>query len=487
MILLRYTLAVLRVLALSRLAALLFVLLFGFLNFAGCTGEHQARKLDGQVDANSRPNVLLVLTDDMRAGQVEGMPFLKNHLIDKGTSFRQSFVSTSMCCPSRATLLTGKYAHNHGVKFNEEGARVFRDNGAESDTISTRLQQAGYETMYSGKYLNQYGTQSIRANPTPPPGWDRWVAYWGKGGAFPAYEVNNNGAIVEIDARENHETDYFAAKVERFIRANRPQPWIAILSPKAPHAPATPPGRYADTPAQPMPRPPSFQERDVSDKPAWASAIPPLDDRTVRKMESLYRDQQRDLLAVDDALRSLNVALRETGQRDNTYVIFTSDNGLMFGEHRLDRKRVPYEEAIRVPLVINGPGVAAQRRGEIVGNIDWAPTVADWSGISTAGMDGRSLTPLLSGAPPPAGWRDALLIEAWGDEVLPDYSGVRTQDSLYVEYATGEKELYDLEADPHQLENLADQRPDEEATLHARIEELKSCAGKTCREAEGGT
>jgi len=282
-----------------------------------------------------------------------------------------------------------------------------------------------------------------------------------------------------------------------------------------------------------LPRTPSFDEEDVSDKPAWVRNNPHPNREEVTRMEDLYRNRLRSMLAVDEMVGRLMDALRESGELDNTYVFFTSDNGFHIGEHRMTTgKWTAYEEDVRVPLIVRGPGVPAGRTlSHLVLNNDLAPTFADMANVEAPDfVDGRSLKPLLSGRPrSPEDWRKTFLVEAaaaegrgppspsvdedsikplltgdplpegwrraarseeawsrvdWG---RPELQAVRTGDHLYVEYATGERELYDLREDPYQLDNRYDSAdPELLRRLRERLQELRKCSGSDCVAAEEG-
>jgi N-acetylglucosamine-6-sulfatase len=249
-----------------------------------------------------------------------------------------------------------------------------------------------------------------------------------------------------------------------------------------------------------LPRPPSFDEGDVSDKPAWVRNKPPLTSTQISDMTQLYRNRLRALQSVDEMVGRLVAALRNTGELSDTYIVFTSDNGIHLGEHRLQGKVTAYDEAVHVPLLVRGPSVPQEAtRSQMVLNNDLAPTFADLNSAKVpAFVDGRSLMPLLS-VNPPSSWRSAFLIEhrrstenggvrAIPAEEIPDYDAVRTSRYLYVEYSTtGEKELYDLRADPYALTNLyASASPTLLSDLQSTLDELESCAGETCKTAENG-
>jgi arylsulfatase A-like enzyme len=444
------------------------------------------------------PNVILIVTDDEDADaeSIAAMPRLKSYLTDQGTTFANSFVNVPLCCPSRSSILRGQYAHNHGVLSNHKprgSFERFHALGSERSTVATWLQAAGYRTVLLGKYLNGYPSP---LDPTyVPPGWDEWASPVG-GTEYIGYNyrLNENGAVVAYGNRpEDYLTDVLAGKATDFIRrtADDNRPFFMYLAPRAPHTPAAPALRHQDEYSGVMaPRPPSFNEEEVSDKPDWVRSKPPLSPDQIAEIDELYRRRLQSMLAVDEMLDAIVGALQATGRLENTYLIFTSDNGFQLGQHRVDTgKRTAYEGSIRVPLIVRGPGVPAARViDDLAVNIDLAPTVAELAGAPVPEfVDGRSLVPLLTGSSSPADWRRAFLVEYWpeaGDEVSR-FQALRTQDHLYVEYQTGERELYDLSSDPDELESLypaAD--PGLVAKLSARMAELRRCAGANCRAAE---
>jgi arylsulfatase A-like enzyme len=342
------------------------------------------------------------------------------------------------------------------------------------------------------------------------------------------YTLNENGKLVEYgDKPEDYGTDVYARKSVDFIQrtAKEGKPFFIHLSVYAPHGPATPAPRhenlFLDAKA---PRTPNFNEEDVSDKPAYIRNHPPLTSREISQIDEQYRRRLQSLQAVDDAIASLVDALKAVNQLDNTYIFFSSDNGFHLGNHRLVTGKIaPYEEDIRVPLIVRGPGVPTGRTIEhLAGNVDLAPTWAELAGAKVADfVDGRSLVPLLSNTLlPPESWRQAFLLEngpmsrqrseARPSEslnvqegvlepedsfpgrpqqrpraVIPTYRGIRTRDYLYVEYATGERELYDMRRDPYQLQNLdATADPQVRAQLSAWLAVLSQCRGADCRNGE---
>ena len=430
--------------------------------------------------APERPNVLLIVTDDQPATTVRHMPKLQELVGERGVTFGRAYLTDPLCCPSRATILTGKYTHNHDITNNHHrkgGARKFREEGLHRDTIGTRLEEAGYATGYFGKWMNGYEGRHV------PPGWDRWFAFSGDLNRPDSYDVNSDGQPRTFPRQQN-ETDLLRDEAADFVEGHRGEPWMAVVATHAPHGPYWPPERHEDRfDGVKLPRTPAFDEDDVSTKPE-AYRRPPLSGQEKRKLRRAYEGKLEALQGVDDLVGGLVGVLRETGQLENTYVVYLTDNGYLLGEHRHEAKGKPYEGSIRTPLLVRGPGVpAGERRGQLVANVDLAPTVAGWAGARPPeNPDGRSLAPLLS-ASPPNSWREALLIEHF---VGSDWVGLRTPTHTYVEHEGGDRELYDMERDPHQVDNLYGRADDALLdALRKRLKDLKDCTGAQCREAEG--
>ncbi len=399
-----------------------------------------------------RPSIVLILTDDQRADSLSLMPLLHRELVQRGVSFANAVVSTPLCCPSRATLLTGRYAHSHGTYRNAGpygGVASFRDGQA----LPVWLQRAGYTTAYVGKYLNGYRGRRV------PPGWDRWRAFsWGWG-YFGYRLVDERGRVRRFgSAPEDYSTDVLAREAVKLIRSAR-APFFLLFAPAAPHEPAVPAPLDRDRLAELPPHaPPSLDEEDVSDKPAYVQARPRLGARRLQVAARYRQAQLESLLAVDRAVGAVVAALRRRGLLDQTIVIYTSDNGVMWGEHRLPAglKAVPYEETIRVPLIVRWQAlpVVPITENPLVANVDLAPTIADLAGVPLPRADGRSLVPLLLGGSRRG--REVVLEYLHAPRSsIPSYCGLRGERYKYVLYETGEEELYDLVADPHELANLA--------------------------------
>ncbi|CAN5250934.1 sulfatase [soil metagenome] len=449
----------------------------------------------GSIGAAGRPNIIFVLTDDLDAASVSKVPSLKGYMADEGMTFDNAFVTSALCCPSRATILTGQYPHNHLVRSNVPpigGFKTFREPGRERSTLATWLDEAGYETALFGKYLNGYG--KIGRNHVPA-GWDEWY------GAVETKQLNQNGQRVTYES-DTYLDDALSGLAQDFVRRqeSKDAPFFLYLSVHAPHAPAKPALRHEDLyEGLRTPRTPSFDEANVSDKPGWVRNLS-LDSSEVKHIDALYRKRLKTTAGVGETIGGLLRTLEQTGKLDNTYLVLTSDNGFHMGQHRLGLgKQSAYEEDIRVPFMIRGPGVpAGVSRDEMVLNNDFAPTFADLAGFPPpASVDGRSFASLLDKRKgnDPSSWRTAFEIRNWDnkkDETsyravtpIPPYRAVRTQRHLYVEYEAGERELYDLRKDPYELHNLHDSAdPDLISELDARLDELRDCAGEGCRAAE---
>jgi len=490
----------------KRIAAVAIASLVGLLILVGLRFVPGSEHSSADRAAGSRPNILFVLTDDMRASDLRYMPNTRNLLEKHGEKFTNAWVTRSLCCPSRATILRGQYVHNHKVWTNVSpsgGFWRFYDRGLENSTIATWLDEAGYDTVLIGKYLNPYGLDrdgNYAPSTYVPPGWDRWYVWEGiYRGTQLKYDINENGRIVTYYRSETHDTDLYAQTAEHFIRQTAGgRPLFMHLSPNAPHDPAYYAPRHANEFSNtPLPKPPSFNENAISDKPTWVSNRPLLTSTDVQHLTKLYGDRLRALKSVDEMVGRLVDALKDTGELSNTYIFFTSDNGIYLGEHRLTHKGAAYNASPHVPLLVRGPGVPqGVTRSEIVLNNDLAPTFADLGGAKVPSfVDGRSLEPLLTTSSPAPSWRTSFLVEHRRSQeeqedvrIIPNYDAVRTSRYNYVEYpTTGEKELYDLKTDPYELANIYESAPPTLLSdLKTRLGALKSCAGAECKKAEDG-
>lgn len=451
-----------------------------------------------------RPNVVLVFVDDLDAESMAVMPSVQA-LREEGATLTNHFLSFPLCNPSRATLLRGQYAHNTDVTANlgPEGGfyQYYKQNHHRND-LARFFREAGYLTAFVGKYV--HFDWLPRWNYVPPY-WNAWTDI--RGGQYQGYwsysyvdwdagdeREQTSQASNPAGHRIDFEADMAVAYLEQAIA--QAEPFFLFVAPFAPHLPqvAPPtvmyPERYGEAFLDAtIPRVPSFNEADVSDKPIDIANQSLMSQATIDRIDRDYRNRLRSLLAVDDMVRRIVETLSEAGQLDDTYLFFTSDNGYLLGEHRIaSNKLLPYDVSIRVPVVVRGPGVArgAVRDG-LVMNVDFAPTVLDLIGAEVpAFMDGESYAPLLEETPP-GRWRDAVLIESWGETmnvgqvIRGRYEAVRTADYLYAEWETGDREFYDYRLDPYELENAYEAMdPDLRDGLAATLDSLRHCAGREC-------
>jgi N-acetylglucosamine-6-sulfatase len=471
--------------------------------------------------AAAKPNIVLLMTDDQTVENMRVMPRTRQVLGAAGTTFANSFSSYPLCCPARATVLTGQYAHNHGVLGNLPPTGGYGALGGKDNTLPVWLRRAGYYTTHIGKYLNGYGRD---APPDIPPGWDEWYGsvdpstyfMWG-------YTLYENGTRRvygqrEVEDPSLYQTDVYRAKAVEVIRrrALSRRPFYLSVAFLAPHSEGlrefgtsgatvrSAPrhrGRFA---SMPIPRLPGFNEADVRDKPPFfAAAFPPLDASGVELAHNYYRSRAESLLAVDEAVAAIVRALARSGELDRTLIVFASDNGFLTGEHRVPfGKYLVYEPSVRVPTIVRGPGVA---RGvtarELVVNADLTATIVDAAGATPGRtLDGRSM--LSFARKPSRRTRRPILLEtgtpARGDldqdgavppflaaPPIPRYQAIRTERFVYVEYMDGQRELYDLGRDPAQLHSRATDPAygKTRRALARRLGTLRDCRGRTCRAA----
>ncbi len=459
----------------------------------------------GKTATTGQPNIVFIMADDMNVSDLAYMPKAQQYLVSQGTTFPNSLVNWSQCCPSRASIFRGQNANNTQI-FNNDlpsggGFGKFYQLGEEQQTIAVWLKNAGYRTVLFGKYLNNYPNEVTTIPRTYiPPGWNEWYALTKNYYEQFNYNLNENGTIVKYGSlASQYLTDVISSKSADFIRRNTSVPFFMYIAPTGPHGPSTPAPRYASLfSTLQAPRNPNFNEADVSDKPAWIKALPLLTPTDIAGLDSSYENRLRSLQAVDDLIENVVLTLQATGQLNNTYIFFYSDNGFHLGEHRLDHgKNTEFEEDIKVPLVVRGPNVAAGATvTKLVGNIDLAST---WAQIANATIpitiDGRSFAGLLStNFPTPATWRNGYLIGfvgPTGTKATDGFRGsqaVRTDKYLYVEYLTGEREFYDLTVDPYELTNtystVSVTNPQLINSLAAMLAGLRTCAGDPCRTAE---
>jgi N-acetylglucosamine-6-sulfatase len=474
-----------------------------------------------------QPNIIVITTDDQPLSMLRErfMPKTFEQIADSGTTFADAVVTTPLCCPSRASMMTGEYAHNHDVLANSYG--LLRD---KSNVLPVWLRQAGYRTAHVGKFLNGY--EGSAGDPTEvAPGWDAWFTTLGATRYFD-YDVSANGQRIHFGkGRRSHVTRVLNRKAASLVRRYTPdtKPLYLQLDQRAPHTetgvnsggrcgaravPEIPKDerRFRD---EPLPIPPSFNEADISDKPSFVRDRPLLNGARIKKISKRYDCALASLRSVDRGVKQIVQALRQTHELDYTVLLFTSDNGYYFGEHRIARDKThPYEEGIRVPLMMRvplrylGAGPVVPVVHEQVANIDLAPTMLELARAQPCTaegdcrvMDGRSLMPLVRGE---GGWPSGrgLLIEYDGASDKGSssckYSGIRTPSRIYIEHVkvpdpltgvcedTEETELYDLAVDPFELQNLEPIEDPSAKGLESRLERLKTCAGLPGRDPAPG-
>ena len=429
--------------------------------------------LPRSVAQEARPNVLVIVTDDQREGTLWAMPETRRWFVQRGIRFPHAYVTTPLCCPSRSSIFTGRYAHNHGVTNNGQATVLDQES-----TVQRYLEEAGYTTAIIGKFLNLWDVE------VPPPHFDLWATFspplYG-----PGYEdavFNVNGQLATVD----YSTDFIRKKAVQFLHGfeeSDAAPWFLYVAPWAPHSPFHPADEYRRAPVPAWDGNPATQEQDLSDKPPWIQD----DGADLAKGQAFRRKQGRTLMSVDDMVSQVMSALGTLGERGNTLVIFLSDNGFLWGEHGYTTKRVPYPQSIEVPFFMRWPGhlEPGTRDPRPVANVDIAPTILEAAGIRPDPrypIDGWSLLGPHE--------RDHRFLEYWTEPgAVPDWASVRSTTLQYVEYYDGAdqvifREYYDLLSDPWQLENLLgdgdpsnDPSPGQLADLKAQLQHDRRCAG----------
>ena len=461
----------------------------------------------------ARPNLVVVMTDDQTYADMAAMPLTRRLIGGAGGTFTRAYVSYPLCCPSRATYLTGQYAHNHGVRTNgpPEGGYEALDG---EHTLPVWLRAAGYRTAHVGKYLNGYG---LRRPAMVPPGWTDWhgavdkstYQMWG-------YTLNENGELRTYgdflgEDPPLYQTDVLRDRAVQAILAHQgPAPLFLSLAFVAPHGEVVEPGSSTQPYVRPAPRhrdrfadlalptPRSFDEADVSDKPPSVRRLRRLGLATQDRIAEDFSARRESLLAVDEAVAQVVAALEQRGELDSTYILFTSDNGFLQGEHRIAKgKYYAYEPSSHVPLLVRGPGIRPGTVSrELVSNVDLAPTLLEAAGVSAdRPLDGRSLlafarNPRLRSNRPllheglVAGDADRdVLARAGASRRVGTYYAVRTPTLLYVRWRGGARELYDRTRDPYELRSRhADPEYAAVAALLGReVARLRRCRGEACR------
>jgi N-acetylglucosamine-6-sulfatase len=491
--------------AVAVLAAGLIALVPGLVSSTAAARRAPTHPVTARTAAKP-PNIVFVLTDDLSMDLLRFMPEVQA-LQSRGLSFDNYFVSDSLCCPSRSSIFTGNFPHDTGVFTNtglDGGVGAFYAHDDEENSFNVALHNVGYRTAMMGKYLNGY-LQGPSRSPVPdtyvPPGWSTWDV-GGYDYSEYNYTLNQNGVLHHYGHKaSDYLTDVIAHKGVQFVNnsAAAGQPFFLELATFAPHDPYTPAPRYKNAfPGLQAPRPPNFDVLPTN-PPRWLADHPPLSNSRVALINRAFRLRVQSVQAVDDMIAKLEQALAAHGQLRNTYIVFSSDNGLHTGEYRLNPgKLTAFDTDIHVPLVIAGPGVPANATNNAMAeNVDLAKTFEAIGGTFMP-SDGHSLLPLMGGVTP-ADWRNAILVEHHGPDLdggsdtdpdsqdrlsgnPPSYEAMRTPDFLYVEYRDDEREFYDLRTDPFELHNIASSLgPDQLAELHQELMGLEEChTGDAC-------
>lgn len=420
----------------------------------------------------TRPNVLIVMTDDQRnSGTLGVMPRTRRWFGRGGTRFVNAVATTPTCCPSRASVMSGLYAHNHGVQTSEKGQAQLLD---QQVTMQRYLRGAGYRTAIYGKYLNAWPAGR------DPKWFDDWAILTTSSKVFYGARWNVNG---DVERLKRYTTSVVEKKALDFLRATEAdddQPWLMYLTPMSPHLPAIPHRRHRRAELPELERTPAMKEKDLSDKPREVRDQD-LDRRLLRQWR---RRQLRSLMDVDEMVGKVFSLLERNGEAGETLAVYMSDNGFLWGEHGLSQKIRPYEASVEIPFFVRWPGrfAARGRDDRLVGNVDIAPTVLEAAGIEPEhDFDGR---PLSSDA------RDRILLEQWkrADRTVPNWAASRGRDYLYVEYYGQDRlvptyrEYYDLATDPWELRNLLGDTdpandPPHAAELSVQLHRDVGCAG----------
>ena len=455
------------------------------------------------------PNIVFVLTDDLTWNLLRFMPHVRA-MQHEGLTFQHYFVSDSLCCPSRASIFTGLFPHNSGVLANQGpdgGMSSFLSHNDENKTYASVLQSRGYETGMFGKFLNLYNPSATVQGQRPyvSPGWSAWDVPNIRGYTEYNYTMAVGHRLGLYGHRpSDYLTTVLAQKANGFITASvrARRPFFAQIDTFETHAPFVPAPQDANKfPNLRAPEGPAFGHA-VKNAPRWLQKIPPINSRVTGNMNALYRLRAQQALSVDRLVEDLQQRLQTLGVAGNTYLVFSSDNGLHLGEHDLRQgKGTAFDTDTHVPLIVTGPGVApASRSGQLTENVDLAPTFEALSGATPSlALDGRSLVPQLRGQTT-SPWRTGILVEHqgpllspsdpdapvhWGGN-SPSYEALRTSRYLYVEYVDGEREFYNLHTDPFEQDNTyATMPPALRSRLHVVVGRLRTCGDvSSCWRAE---
>jgi len=482
------------------------------------------------ADTPSRPNVIVIQTDDQTVADLDYMPNVRK-LARNGVTFDQMVTPFAICCPSRAAQLSGAYPHNNGVQgnFPPDGGFVPWEQNSGDKQIGKWLQDDGYRTVHIGKYINGYAYPN-RADATVPQGWSQW-----RGSADPStyqmwgYRLNGNTpqeskqyGNFRVENPANYSTDVYRGLALDAIRDQKSaaSPYYMQVAFLAPHVETVPlrngfvPQDWADVddpdpdtgietisprpaprhrnafPNMPLAKDPSFNEADVSDKGPFIRDLPVLSSDQIAELKKANRQRRQSLLAVDEGVGEIVRTLRSTGQYDNTVIVFMGDNGYMLGQHRISKgKYFPYEPSLRIPFIVSGPGIRKNAHvPDLVSLIDYAPTMLTLTGAQPSGRtpDGVSLEPLLRDSGDVT--RRSVLLSSGPQRgpngtMLPQFDGVRSPHYSWWRYEDGFEEMYDLRRDPFQLTNVASKPAyaNKRNKLIAEWERLRDCQGATCQ------
>jgi N-acetylglucosamine-6-sulfatase len=429
----------------------------------------------------SRSNVVFVLTDDQRWDSIDQMPQVNG--ATEWARFSNAFVDEPQCCPSRASILTGRYPQHTGVETLRDGKDL-----DEKRTVATMLHDAGYRTALYGKYLNGF---PLGRGIYVPPGWDEFAGTVGPNDYY-NYKLDVNGHVVSYGSEpKDYKTDVLTGMARRFIRTTKQsQPFFLYLAFNAPHTDSA--GRVVSAPQDrqscsgyAFQQPPNFNAHDRVSEPEWMATEQP---KNAASMTIQRAATCETLHSVDNAVTSVVAELERSGRLDNTYVIFTSDNGYAFGEHRLTGKGDLYEASVRVPLLVRGPDVRPQPVDRLTSNVDFAPTILQWAKVTPPRgfVDGTSFANALGGDPH-KGPQEVLLrgcrTQRGAHDDCGGYPsnmgfnwGLRTATHKYIEYPDGYVQLFDLTRDPWEQTNLGSDPAQAALTaeLHTRLSRLRS-------------
>lgn len=423
-----------------------------------------------------RPNVLIFVTDDQRADTLGVMRQTRQWFEAGGVKFVNAYATTPVCCPSRASLMTGQYAHNHRVKTNGETERL-----EQGSTLQRYLQDLGYLTGIAGKYFNRWTGD--------PPHFDEWTIFLQQHAGYYGATYNTGGSIQQVPT---YSTDFIASEAMRFLRgfeSNDDRPWLLYVAPYAPHAPQKPARRHARIPVRSWAATPSALERDRTDKPAWVVGKR-IYGKKFSRVRKTREGQIRTLMAADDLVDQVMTTVNNLGEDNRTMAFFLSDNGFLWGEHGLKQKQAPYTASVRIPFLLRWPGHVAGGQAVTwpVATIDIVPTVFEAVGITADPQFPVDGLPLLGSS------RERVLLEfyrRYGRRV-PTWASIRTELYQYTEWYGDDaqtiefREYYDLQADPWQLTNLLadpdpsnDPAPEFLAQLSQELAQARRCSGTT--------